>query len=72
MKYEETMKQLVEALGGKENISGLSHCTTRLRFILKDKSKVNEKKVRNNPDVKGIADSAGQYQVIIGTSVDKA
>ena len=36
MKYEETMKQLVEALGGKENISGLSHCTTRLRFILKN------------------------------------
>lgn len=72
MKYEETMKQLVEALGGKENISGLSHCTTRLRFILKDRSKVDDKKVKNNPDVKGIADSAGQYQVIIGTSVGKA
>ena len=48
MKYEETMKQLVEALGGKENISGLSHCTTRLRFILKDRSKVDDKKVKNN------------------------
>ncbi|GAA0318778.1 beta-glucoside-specific PTS transporter subunit IIABC [Oceanobacillus oncorhynchi subsp. oncorhynchi] len=72
MSYDEAMKDLVQAVGGKENIDNVTHCTTRLRFNLKDDQLVDQKKVENNDAVLGTANSGGQYQVIIGTTVEKA
>ena len=72
MRYDESMKKLIEALGGKENIISVTHCTTRLRFSLKDKKMINKKNIDGNEAVLGTAEGSGQYQVIIGTSVEKA
>lgn len=60
-------KELLEAIGGKENLSSVSHCATRLRFIVKDKEMIDEKKVENINKVKGAFYNSGQYQVIFGT-----
>lgn len=57
---------IIERVGGKENISLLTHCVTRLRFVLKDESKIDEKGLKENPLVKGCFSVKGQYQVIIG------
>ncbi len=69
MNYSETAKQLLEQLGGDENIVSLTHCMTRLRFNLKDESGVNDKKIEKIPGVMGTMRKNGQYQVIIGNNV---
>lgn len=61
--------QIIEHVGGKENISELTHCATRLRFKLKDSDKVNEDKLENVDIVVGQKRTPTQYQVIIGTEV---
>lgn len=68
-KYENDVKQLLTLIGGKENIGAVSHCMTRMRFVLNDPSKANEKEIANIPSVKGTFTQAGQYQVIIGNDV---
>ena len=57
---------IIEGVGGKENISLLTHCVTRLRFVLKDETKIDEASLKENPLVKGCFAAKGQYQVIIG------
>lgn len=68
-KYEHDVKQLLLLIGGKENISAVSHCMTRMRFVLVDEKKADEKAIQNLKSVKGTFTQAGQYQVIIGNDV---
>ncbi|EOL45501.1 PTS system, glucose-like IIB component [Enterococcus phoeniculicola] len=65
-------KEIISFVGGDENINGLTHCVTRLRFNLKEEGKFNEEKLKELPLVKGAFYSNGQYQVVIGPgTVDK-
>lgn len=66
MNYQETSRQLLEHLGGRENIEGASHCTTRLRLIVKDQHRINEEKIGILPGVKGTFMNDGQFQVLLG------
>ena len=68
-KYGNDVKRLLELVGGKENIQAVSHCMTRMRFVLVDSKKANEKEIEDLPSVKGTFTQAGQYQVIIGNDV---
>lgn len=68
-KYENDVKQLLTLIGGKENIQAVSHCMTRMRFVLVDPKKADEKAIEELPSVKGTFTQAGQYQVIIGNDV---
>lgn len=67
------VSKIVEAIGGKDNINSVTHCVTRLRFILKDEGQVDESALDQIDLVKGQFSANGQYQVIIGPGiVDKA
>ena len=68
-KYDNDVKRLLELVGGKENIQAVSHCMTRMRFVLIDPKKADEKALEELPSVKGTFTQAGQYQVIIGNDV---
>ena len=68
-KYAEDVRQLLTAVGGKENISAVSHCMTRMRFVLVDPGKADEKAIEKIKSVKGTFTQAGQFQVIIGNDV---
>lgn len=70
--YTDLADHIEELIGGKENVSYLSHCMTRLRFVVNDKTKVNEEKIRKIKGVKGTAWAGDQFQIIIGQTVDKA
>ena len=69
MAGKELAKQIIDAVGGEENVKTLGHCMTRLRFTLKDMSKADDAAAKKVKGVKGISRSAGQYQMIIGTGV---
>lgn len=68
-KYDNDVKRLLELVGGKGNIQAVSHCMTRMRFVLIDPKKADEKAIEDLPSVKGTFTQAGQYQVIIGNDV---
>lgn len=68
-KYENDVRELLTLIGGKENIQAVSHCMTRMRFVLVDPKKADEKAIEKIPSVKGTFTQAGQYQVIIGNDV---
>lgn len=68
-KYIEDSKALLEYVGGRENISAVTHCVTRMRFVLKDTSLTNKDKIESLKSVKGTFTQAGQFQVIIGNTV---
>lgn len=68
-KYETLAKEIVKHVGGKENVSSLVHCITRLRFKLKDESKANDEVLKNMDGVVTVTKSGGQYQVVIGNHV---
>ncbi len=65
MQYQELNEQILKTIGGKENIAGLTHCITRLRFKLKDESKAQTQTIKNLPVVVTVVQSGGQYQVVI-------
>lgn len=65
--YEKIAKEVVEAVGGPDNIISAAHCATRLRIILKDRKKVDDKVVEGIDKVKGFFFTSGQYQIIFGT-----
>lgn len=69
VKYLDASKELLEYVGGKENIQAVTHCVTRMRFVLIDPSKANKDKIENMKVVKGTFTQAGQFQVIIGNEV---
>lgn len=62
-------KEIVELVGGTENIISVTHCMTRLRFILNDKNQADTEKIKNLKEVKGAVFSTGQYQVILGENL---
>ncbi len=68
-KYEDLAKNIVANVGGADNIAGLIHCVTRLRFTLKDESKANDEAFKNMPGVVTLMKSGGYYQVVIGNHV---
>lgn len=68
-KYGNEVRQLLTMIGGRENIQVVSHCMTRMRFVLVDPSKADEKGIETIPCVKGTFTQAGQYQIIIGNDV---
>src|SRR5699024_8552386 len=65
----EQAEQLLEYIGGKDNISVVTHCVTRMRFVLKDTKKADVEKIEAIKIVKGTFTNAGQFQVIIGNEV---
>lgn len=69
--YGQLAKEVVEAVGGKENIISVTNCMTRLRFVLKDDSVPDKEQVGAIKGVKGVMNQGGQYQVIIGTHVSE-
>ncbi|MBU3197964.1 PTS beta-glucoside transporter subunit IIBCA [Clostridium estertheticum] len=69
MKYEKLANDIIKNVGGKENVNSLTHCITRLRFKLKDKSKANTEILKNMDGIVTVIESGGQYQVVIGNHV---
>ncbi|ALS74925.1 PTS beta-glucoside transporter subunit EIIBCA [Planococcus rifietoensis] len=69
MKYEQLAKDIIENVGGRENINSVVHCITRLRFKLKDESKANKEVLKDMDGVVTVMQSGGQYQVVIGNHV---
>lgn len=69
--WEATAEGILAAVGGPENISGMTHCATRLRLNLRDDSKCDDAAVKEVDGVVNTVNSAGQYQVLIGTEVPK-
>lgn len=68
-KFTQDATKLLEYVGGKENISAVTHCVTRMRFVLVDPSKADVRKIEALPSTKGTFTQAGQFQVIIGNEV---
>lgn len=68
-KFEKEAKDLLQAVGGKDNIVAVSHCATRMRFVLNDAEQANIADIENISAVKGTFTSSGQFQVIIGNEV---
>lgn len=69
MDYKKIAEDVLENVGGKENISSATHCITRLRLILKDKSKANMEMLEEIEGAKGVLFNSGQLQVIFGTGI---
>lgn len=71
MDYKQLAKEIIQAVGGKGNVNEVYHCITRLRFQLKDQSKVNEQQLKDLDKVMGTNIAGNQFQVIIGNDVPK-
>ena len=67
MNNTEIAKSVIEAIGGKDNVSSEAHCATRLRIMVKDKEKIDTNRVENIEKVQGAFFNAGQFQIIFGT-----
>ena len=67
MDYRSTAKEVVEKIGGRENIVSAAHCATRLRLVIADNSKCNKEEIENIEGVKGVFEASGQLQIIFGT-----
>ncbi|MDN6568696.1 MAG: beta-glucoside-specific PTS transporter subunit IIABC, partial [Tetragenococcus halophilus] len=67
--YDELARDIIDHVGGEENVAGLRHCITRLRFNLKDENKADTDYLKNRDGVVTVMKSAGQYQVVIGEQV---
>lgn len=68
-KYTQDAAELLKLVGGKENIAAVSHCITRMRFVLNEPAKADIKAIEELKSVKGTFTQAGQFQVIIGNTV---
>lgn len=71
MKYEKLCEEIIRNVGGKDNVLGVTHCVTRLRFKLKDEGKANKEALSNTQGVMKVIQTGGQYQVVIGPHVDE-
>lgn len=72
MNFENLATEILKNIGGEGNVSGLTHCATRLRFNLKDESKANTEVIKGISGVMGVVCKGGQYQIIIGNDVNHA
>lgn len=68
-KYDGLARIIIQNVGGKENIKSLTHCFTRLRFVLQNEDKANEEMLKKTDGIVNIVKSGGQFQVVIGTHV---
>ncbi|TDK58220.1 PTS maltose transporter subunit IIBC [Bacillus salipaludis] len=69
MNYNDVAQEILNALGGKENVSAAAHCATRLRLVLHDEEKVDKARLDNLDIVKGTFSTSGQYQIILGSGI---
>lgn len=67
--FKQDAKTLLDDIGGKENIHAVTHCATRMRFVLNDPKQADVKAIEGIPSVKGTFTQSGQFQVIIGNKV---
>ena len=67
--FKDDVVKLTNYIGGKENIAAVTHCVTRMRFVLKDPNKADVEKIKELKSVKGTFTQAGQFQVVIGPKV---
>ncbi|MCC5890895.1 MAG: PTS transporter subunit EIIB, partial [Alkalibacterium sp.] len=67
--FKKDAQELLDAIGGKENVNAVSHCATRMRFVLDDPSAADKERIEDIPSVKGTFTQAGQFQVIVGNRV---
>lgn len=72
MNFDNLATEIIKYIGGNENIAGLTHCATRLRFTLNDQNLANEAAIKDIEGVLGVAKNGGQFQIIIGNQVPKA
>ena len=70
-KFSSDASKLLEFVGGRENIRAVSHCVTRMRFVLGDESKADVDKIETLGSAKGTFTQGGQFQVIIGNDVQE-
>lgn len=68
-KYQLLAEEILQNIGGKDNVKNLTHCMTRLRFVLKDESLADDEAIKNLKDVMGLRKQGGQYQIIVGNNV---
>lgn len=71
MDYNKLGKEILQAVGAPDNVASISHCVTRVRFVLKDEAKAEDETVRNLNGVLQLVKQGGQYQVVIGPAVEK-
>lgn len=71
MDYQALGKEILKDVGGPENVASITHCVTRVRFVLKDEGKANDKAIQSLNGVLQLVKQGGQYQVVIGPSVEK-
>lgn len=69
MAYQDLCKQIIAGVGGKDNVISVVHCTTRLRFKLKDEKKADDNQIKNIDGVISVVKAGGQYQIVIGNNV---
>ncbi len=69
MDTKKAASELVELLGGKENVVSATHCATRLRIVLQDDDKPDKQAIEEIEGVKGVFSASGQFQVIFGTGL---
>ena len=69
MDHKILASEILEAIGGKENLASAAHCATRLRLVIADNSKVKKSDLENFDGVKGVFEASGQLQLILGTGV---
>lgn len=69
--YSQLAKDIIAGIGGKENVASVTHCVTRVRFILNDESKANDENVKKLKGVLSVVHAGGQYQVVIGATVNE-
>ncbi|EGO8792229.1 PTS glucose transporter subunit IIA [Enterococcus faecalis] len=69
MDYQAIAKEILKDVGGKDNIVDVTHCYTRLRFVLRDKKQVNKEALLQTEGVISVVESGGQYQVVLGNKV---
>lgn len=65
-KYQDLAENIIQNVGEKENIISLTHCVTRLRFVLKDEAKANKEALLKNKEIITVIQAGGQYQVVVG------
>lgn len=69
MSSKDLSKQIIELVGGEDNVNSVFHCATRLRFKLKDNSKADKATLEKTPGVITVVENSGQFQVVIGNNV---
>ena len=67
MDYRKAASEVLQSIGGKENVVSAAHCATRLRLVIADNGKVNKKELENAAGVQGVFEAQGQLQIIFGT-----